>query len=93
MTSTGDQFQRQTKYDRSSMPRTALDRSSQPKLYKEYPDVKRVDLPPAKPLNDCPLHNAIRNRKSIRDFADVPLISAHSPFCLHPLRRRTAPRD
>ncbi len=73
MTNAGDQFQRQTKYDRSRMPRTALDGSSQPQLYKQYPDAERVDLPPAKPLNDCPMHDALRNRKSIRDFTDVPI--------------------
>jgi hypothetical protein len=37
MANAGDQFQRQTQYDRGNMPRTALDWSSQPKLYKGYP--------------------------------------------------------
>jgi len=73
MTNTGDQFQRETKYNRGRMPRTTLDWSSQPGLYKEYPDAKRIDLPPAEPLNNCPLRDALRNRRSIRDFTDVPI--------------------
>jgi SagB-type dehydrogenase family enzyme len=82
MTDTGDQFQRETKYDRGRMPRTALDWSSQPKLYKEYPDAKRIDLPPAEPLNNCPLHDALRNRRSIRRFADVPISSQALSYLL-----------
>jgi SagB-type dehydrogenase family enzyme len=75
MTNIGDQFQRETKYDRAHMPRTVLDWSSQPELYKQYPDAQRVDLPPAKPPNNCPLHDVLQNRRSIRDFADVPISS------------------
>jgi SagB-type dehydrogenase family enzyme len=82
MTDIGDQFQRRTKYDRSSMPRTALDWSSQPQLYKEYPDATRVDLPPARPLNNCPIHDALRNRRSTRDFADVPISSQSLSYLL-----------
>jgi SagB-type dehydrogenase family enzyme len=75
MTNIGDQFQRQTKYDRNHMPRTALDWSTQPGLYKQYPHAKTVDLPSPTPLNDRPLHDSLRNRKSIRDFTDTPLSS------------------
>ena len=82
MTNTGDQFQRETKYYRGRVPRTALDWSSQPKLYKEYPDAKRIDLSPAEPLNSCPLHDALRNRRSTRDFTDVPISSQSLSYLL-----------
>jgi SagB-type dehydrogenase family enzyme len=82
MTNAGDQFQRETKYSRAHMPRTVLDWSSQPKLYKQYPDAQRVDLPPAEPLNNCPLHDALQNRRSIRDFADVPISSQALSYLL-----------
>ncbi len=82
MINAGDQFQHQTKYDRSSMPRTALDWSSQPELYKEYPGTKRIALPPAKPLNNCPMHDALRNRGSIRDFTDAPISSESLSYLL-----------
>jgi SagB-type dehydrogenase family enzyme len=82
MTNIGDQFQRETKYYRGRMPRTVLDWSSQPKLYKQYPDAQRVDLTPAKPLNNCPLHDALQNRRSTRDFADVPISSQALSYLL-----------
>ncbi len=82
MTNAGDQFQRETRYDRGRMPRTALDWSSQPKLYKEYPNAQRIDLPPAEPLNSCSLHDALRNRRSIRDFTKVPVSSQSLSYLL-----------
>jgi SagB-type dehydrogenase family enzyme len=82
MTNIGDQFQRETKYDRSRLPTMSLDWSSQPELYKQYPDAERVDLPPAEPLNNCPMHDALRNRKSIRDFAGAPISSQSLSYLL-----------
>lgn len=82
MTNAGDQFQRETRYDRGRMQRTALDWSSQPKLYKEYPNAQRIDLPPAEPLNSCPLHDALRNRRSVRDFTKVPASSESLSYLL-----------
>lgn len=82
MPNAGDQFQRETKYQRSRIPRTALDWSSQPEPYKQYPDAKAIGLPTAKLPNDLPLYDAIRNRKSIRHFTDTPISSQFLSYLL-----------
>jgi SagB-type dehydrogenase family enzyme len=82
MTNAGDQFQRETKYYRGRMPGTTLDWRSQPELYKQYPDAPKVELPPARPLNNCPMHDALRNRKSSRDFTDVAISTQSLSYLL-----------
>lgn len=70
----GDVFQQQTKYHRGRMPGRPLDRPSRPDAYKEYPGRVRVELPdPQAAAPDAPLHETLKKRKSIRQFADKPL--------------------
>jgi len=70
----GDRFQQETKYHRDRMPRGPLDRPSRPDTYKKYPDARRIELPdPQTAAPDAPLHETLKKRKSIRQFADKPL--------------------
>jgi SagB-type dehydrogenase family enzyme len=82
MINAGDQFQGETKYHRGRMPGTALDWSSQPELYKQYPGAKIVGLPPAGPPNARSLDDSIRNRRSIRQFARTPISSLSLSYLL-----------
>jgi SagB-type dehydrogenase family enzyme len=82
MANAGDQFQSETKYHRGRMPGATLDWSSQPELYRQYPDAKIVGLPSASPPNPRSLHDSIRNRRSIRQFAGTPISSRSLSYLL-----------
>jgi len=69
----GEKFQQETKYDRETLPRGRLDWASKPKLYKEYPDSKKIALPSIERLQNVSLDEVLRTRKSIRNFAQKPL--------------------
>ena len=64
----GDNFQKETKYQRDKMSGKSLDWASQPKIYKDYPDCQTISLPDITPLSDTILHDALKNRKSIRKY-------------------------
>lgn len=68
MNEAGDKFQKETKYHRDKMSGKGLDWSSKPKLYKEYPGSQKIKLPEVGPLTDTSLYDAIKNRRSIRNF-------------------------
>ena len=68
MSQIGDDFQKETKYLREQMSGKSLDWVSKPKLYKDYPDSQRIQLPDIAPLSDTSLHDAINNRRSVRKF-------------------------
>lgn len=68
MTAIGDNFQRETKYHKDKMPGKPLDWSSQPKIYKNYPDSKTIELPETGCLSDMTLHEALERRRSIRKY-------------------------
>ncbi|OHB64657.1 MAG: hypothetical protein A2168_01430 [Planctomycetes bacterium RBG_13_50_24] len=68
MDGTGDQFQRETKYEPGKMQGRRLDFSTQPDLYKEYPQAQKIELPVFEPAAAVSLDKTLRQRKSIRDF-------------------------
>jgi len=70
MDDTGDRFQHETKYEPGKIPRHKLDFSSQPDLYKEYPQAQKIELPAFEPVRPMSLDKSLRQRKSIRDFQD-----------------------
>ena len=70
MSQIGDNFQKDTKYQRDKIPGKSLDWLLKPKLYKEYSDSQIIELPEVRPLGDTSLHDAIKNRRSIRNFQD-----------------------
>jgi SagB-type dehydrogenase family enzyme len=69
----GDRYQRETKYTRESLKGGMLDWENKPEVYKEYPDSKRVELPPFEGIKTMDVMNAIKRRKSIRHYSGKPL--------------------
>jgi SagB-type dehydrogenase family enzyme len=68
----GEEFQQATKHGRSKMAGRGLDWASRPPTYKTYPGAARSPLPsPARPI--LPFDEALKNRKSVREFSDQPL--------------------
>jgi SagB-type dehydrogenase family enzyme len=71
LTGIGDKFQLETKYYRNKMG-GGINWVTQPGLYKIYPNSKRTPLP--KPiLTTIDLNEAVKNRKSIRNFSNQPI--------------------
>jgi SagB-type dehydrogenase family enzyme len=69
----GDKFQKETKYERGRLPGGPYPWSSQPELYKEYPGKKKIELPPPELSKNISLNDAVKKRKSIRDFSEKPI--------------------
>ncbi len=70
----GDEFQRRTKYTRSGLRGGwLLDWENRPLPYKEYPGRPRMELPTPGPRTTMDLDRALRERRSVRDFAPQPL--------------------
>ena len=64
----GDRFQHETKYEPGRIPRHQLVWETKPDLYKEYPDAPKVELPSFKPPRAMSLDQALKQRKSIREY-------------------------
>ncbi len=81
----GDRFQKETKYDRSSIDGSGLDRSKKPEIYKEYsdcdiaelPSVKAFDLPSEKTLGEV-----LKTRRSVRQFSSKSMSIGHLSYLL-----------
>jgi SagB-type dehydrogenase family enzyme len=69
----GDRFQRATKYSRDTLDGRVLDWRSKPKIYKEYPGARRVELPAFDDIKTSSLVGALKRRRSVRHFAAAPL--------------------
>jgi SagB-type dehydrogenase family enzyme len=69
----GDQFQKETKYQPGKLAGGSLDRNPRPDTYKTYPGTSRLTLPPPETQGGVPLWDAIRERRSCRDFGQAPL--------------------
>jgi SagB-type dehydrogenase family enzyme len=69
----GDQFQQKSKYHRDRMPGGRGMRGERPAPVKTYPDAERVTLPSPAAPHRLDLSEALRRRKSIRDYTDEPL--------------------
>ncbi|MBM4024819.1 MAG: SagB/ThcOx family dehydrogenase [Planctomycetes bacterium] len=73
MDNIGDEFQQQTKYRPDRMAGGGLRWNEQPELYKTYPDRARVTLPPFEPARPMTLHDALHQRRSVREFQSRPV--------------------
>lgn len=78
----GDEFQVGTKYHRMKMSEKGLDWSSQPEIYKEYPNSKKIELPKITALSDLSLYAVLQKRKSVRDFKSMPISKEHLSYLL-----------
>ncbi len=78
----GDQFQEATKYYRDRMSGRGLDWASKPDIYKEYPAVKRIQLPLKTEIETLRLKEALIKRKSIRHYAPNALNIEQLSFLL-----------
>lgn len=68
MSGSGDKFQHETKYEPGRMPGYQLIRETKPDLYKEYHEAQKIELPPFEPSRAMSLDQALKQRKSIREF-------------------------
>jgi SagB-type dehydrogenase family enzyme len=73
MADTGDAFQQDTKYRPDRMGGAGSRPSPRPEPYKTYPDSAKVVLPSFEPDHHMTLHDAIAQRKSVRDFQPRPI--------------------
>ncbi len=64
----GDQFFNETKYFRDKMEKSTLNWRERPKIYKEYLDKRKIDLPTYDTLEPLSLDKTLQLRQSIRDF-------------------------
>jgi len=69
-------------YEPGKMPGHKLDFSSQPDLYKEYPQAQKIELPAFEPARPMSLDKSLRQRKSIRDFQDRPISKGQLAYLL-----------
>ncbi len=70
MNGIGDRYQQETKYNPDRMTRHCLVWENKPAIYKEYPDAQKVELPSFELNKSLSLDQALRQRKSIRNFQD-----------------------
>lgn len=82
MDGTGDQFQRQTKYDPAKMPGHRLNWSAKPDMYKECPQAEKIELPAFEPGQPMSLDRTLRQRKSIRSYKDRPISKGQLAYLL-----------
>jgi len=69
----GDRYQQETKYRSDRMSGEPLDWASQPELYKHYPSCPKIPLPKPGAMSSMSLDDAIKSRKSVREFTGEPL--------------------
>jgi SagB-type dehydrogenase family enzyme len=69
----GDRFQEETKHRPDRMEGGALDWTSQPSPYKEYPDAERIELVIPGSIQNMTLDDTIHRRRSVRSFTGEPM--------------------
>ncbi len=82
MSGIGDKFQQETKYEPSRMPRHKLLWGAKPALYKEYPEAQKIELASFELSQPMSLDQALRQRKSIRDFQAKPISKEQFSYLL-----------
>jgi SagB-type dehydrogenase family enzyme len=82
MSDAGDRFQQQTKYDPEKMPGHRLNWAAKPQLYKEYAEATKIELPSFEPAQAMSLDQALKKRKSVRDFQDKPISKGQLAYLL-----------
>jgi len=78
----GDRYQRETKYHRDRMSGGGIARTRQPELYKEYPGCVKIALPKPTAPATMSLDEAIRRRKSVREYTGELLDKAQLSYLL-----------
>jgi len=78
----GDRFQKDTKYTRYSMGGGGLNWRNQPELYKCYLNSKKIRLEPPEALSQITLDEALKKRKSIRNFSEKPITKKQLSYLL-----------
>lgn len=68
MDNTGDKFQKETKYCRDRMSAGSSAGAAKPELYKAYPSSPQIKLPDVRALSEMSLFEALKKRRSIRDY-------------------------
>jgi SagB-type dehydrogenase family enzyme len=73
----GDIFQKETKYSRGKLSGGPLLWHAKPETYKDYPSAPRIKLDPPEEGGGRPLWEAIKERRSVRNFSGESLEKAH----------------
>jgi SagB-type dehydrogenase family enzyme len=73
----GDIFQKDTKYLRGKLSGGPLLWQAKPETYKDYPSSPRIKLDPPEGKGGMPLWEAIKERRSVRNFSDDPMDKSH----------------
>ncbi len=73
----GDIFQKETKYFRGKLSGRPLDWQTRPETYKTYHGSQKIDLEKPSREGGRSLWEAVRQRRSIRNFKDLPLKRKH----------------
>jgi SagB-type dehydrogenase family enzyme len=76
MTGIGEQFQRETKYERGNLPGSRLEWNKKPETYKWYPDAPRLTLSRPVTTGGAPLWEVIAKRRSVRRYHGEPVTEA-----------------
>ena len=69
----GDRFQRETKYIRGESLVGGMSWENLPEPFKFYSNVQIVNLPEPKDLSGMSFNEALRKRKSIREYSLEPI--------------------
>lgn len=69
----GDIFQRETKYRRGKLPGGDLAWDTKPETYKSYPGASLIALPPPELNRAYSLWDALKKRRSVREFTHEPI--------------------
>lgn len=73
----GDSFQQQTKYYRGKIPAGSLFWERMPERYKSYPSAPGIPLDLPLKEGGMGLWEAIKKRRSVRDYSERPMEKAH----------------
>ena len=82
MLGVGDRFQQETKYQPDRIPTHRLINETEPGLYKEYPEAQKIELPSFEPSRAMSLDQALKQRRSIRNFQDKPISKGQLAYLL-----------
>ncbi|NIM90483.1 MAG: SagB/ThcOx family dehydrogenase [Candidatus Aminicenantes bacterium] len=73
----GDIFQKETKYYRGKLSGGPLLWHAKPETYKDYPSSPSINLDPPEERGGRPLWEAIKERRSVRNFSGEPMEKTH----------------
>ncbi|NNG47982.1 MAG: SagB/ThcOx family dehydrogenase, partial [Deltaproteobacteria bacterium] len=79
---TGDRFQQETKYERERLGEGRVDWTSRPSLYKEYPEARKIRLPPPGTPVLSSFAEILSRRRSVREYSPRALHREDLSFLL-----------